>query len=142
MSNLPEKLDEILGEKMYKREDRKLVQDAFTRLGVNPSSTFIDFYTQYEGPFWEENQPFELLDVIDEENNVETYTNISRQEHDFPNKYLVLSEMTANAVLVLDTDTDKVYKVNFEGGDEKLLKGELRESWSSFFEFLKAYFNC
>lgn len=55
---------------------------------------------------------------------------------------LVLSEMSANAVLVLDTVTDKVYIVNFEGGDELLFKGELKETWSSFFDFLKAYFNC
>jgi len=67
---------------------------------------------------------------------------ISRKEHGFPKQYLVLSEMSANAVLVLDTVTDKIYIVNFEGGDELLLKGELKETWSSFFDFLKAYFNC
>ena len=53
---------------------------------------------------------------------------------------MVLSEMSANAVLVLDTVTDNI--VNFEGGDELLLRGELKETWSSFFDFLKAYFNC
>ncbi|MFX3628852.1 MAG: hypothetical protein ACE3JR_05815 [Ectobacillus sp.] len=42
-----------------------------------------------------------------------------------------------NAVLVLDTVTDKVYIVNFEGGDELLLKGELKETWSSFFDFIQ-----
>lgn len=50
--------------------------------------------------------------------------------------------MSANAVLVLDTVSDKVYIVNFEGGDNLLLKGELKETWSTFFEFLKDYFNC
>jgi len=33
---------------------------------------------------------------------------------------------------VLDIVTDIVYVVNFEGGDELLLKGELKETWSSF----------
>lgn len=42
----------------------------------------------------------------------------SRKEHDFPKKYLILSEMSANAVLMLDTITDKVYTVNLEEGDE------------------------
>ena len=28
-----------------------------------------------------------------------------------------------------DSVTDKVYSVNFEGGDELLLNGELKESW-------------
>lgn len=104
--------------------------------------TFQEFYTQYAGSFWEEHVPFELLDIADEENNIESYTLISKKEHGFQKQYLVLSEMSANAVLVLDTVTDKVYIVNFEGGDELLLKGELKETWSSFFDFLKAYFNC
>jgi hypothetical protein len=141
MSILPERLDEVLGEEMYKREDSNLVQDALIRLGVKASDTFQEFYIHYAGPFWEEHVPFELLDIADEENNIESYTLISRKER-FPKQYLVLSEMSANAVLVLDTVTDKVYIVNFEGGDEMLLTGELKETWSSFFDFLKAYFNC
>nr|WP_240515154.1 hypothetical protein [Bacillus wiedmannii] len=79
---------------------------------------------------------------IDEENNIEYYTIIARKEHGFPNKYLVLTEMTANAALVLDSVTDKVYSVNFEGGDELLLNGELKESWPTFYKFLKEYFKC
>jgi hypothetical protein len=142
MSILPERLDEVLGEEIYKRENINLVQDALIRLGVNALDTFEEFYIQYAGPFWEEHVLFELLDIADEENNIESYTLISRKEHAFPKQYLVLSEMSANAVLVLDTVTDKVYIVNFEGGDEMLLKGELKETWSSFFDFLKAYFNC
>lgn len=50
--------------------------------------------------FWDEHVPYELLDIIDEENNIEYYTIIARKEHGFPNKYLVLTEMTANAALV------------------------------------------
>jgi antitoxin component of RelBE/YafQ-DinJ toxin-antitoxin module len=118
------------------------VKDALMRLGVDVSDTFREFYNQYAGPFWEEHVPFELLDLAEEENNIESYTLISRKEHGFPKQYLVLSEMSSNAVLVLDTVTDKVFIVNFEGGDELLLKGELEETWSTFFEFLKAYFNC
>nr|WP_240634812.1 hypothetical protein [Bacillus cereus] len=67
---------------------------------------------------------------------------IARKEHGFPNKYLVLTEMTANAALVLDSVTDKVYSVNFEGGDALLLNGELKESWPTFYMFLKEYFKC
>lgn len=72
---------------------------------------------------------------MDEENNIEAYTLICREEHGFPKQYLVLSEMSANAVLVLDTVTDKVHIVNFEGGDELLLKGELEATWSTFYNF-------
>ncbi|WP_080875212.1 SMI1/KNR4 family protein [Oceanobacillus timonensis] len=142
MSVLPKSLDKVLEEEIYIREDINQVQDALIRLDVNVSETFKNFYIQYAGPFWEEYVPFELLDIAEEEKNMESYTLISRNEHGFPKQFLVLSEMSANAVLVLDTVTDKVYTVNFEGGDELLLKGELEETWSSFFEFLKAYFNC
>lgn len=142
MSNLPNRLEEVLGEEIYKREDEQVVDEILAKLSVKPSDTFRNFYKRYEGPFWEENVPFELLDIVAEENNIEVYTTISRKEHDFPNNYLVLSEMSANAVIVLDTSTDNVYIVNFEGGDELLLKGDLEPSWKSFYDFLKAYFNC
>lgn len=142
MSILPEKLDQVLGEDIYKREDKSKVNEALNSLEVDVSVTFREFYYYYAGPFWEEFVPFELLDIVDEENNIESYTFISREEHGFPKKYLILSEMSANAVLVLDTVTDKVFTVNFEGGDELLLKGELKETWPTFYEFLKAYFNC
>lgn len=35
--------------------------------------------------------------------------------------------MSANAVLVLDSDTDKVYKVDFEWGDESLKKASCKK---------------
>jgi hypothetical protein len=139
---LPDKLDQVLEEDIYKREDKNKVKETLTNLGVAVSDTFSEFYYRYAGPFWEEHIPYELLDVVDEENNIESYTIIARNEHGFPQKYLVLSEMSANAVLVLDSVTDKVYSVNFEGGDELLLSGELKETWPTFYEFLKEYFNC
>ena len=59
----------------------------------------------------------------------------------FPVHYLVLTEMVANEVIVLNTLDDKVYRVDFEGGDEKLLNGVLQAEWQSFEEFLIAYFD-
>lgn len=50
--------------------------------------------------------------------------------------------MVANEILVLDTELDKVYRVDFEGGELKLKNNELNETWSSFLEFLKEYFDC
>lgn len=142
MSELPEKLKQILGNKIYQRENVAEVKQALIRLDINTSYSFYRFYKQYAGPFWENFVPFELLDIVDEKNNIESYTYICRSEYGFPKQYLILSEMSLNTVLVLDTLTDKVYKVDFEGGDELLLKGELKETWSTFYEFLKDYFNC
>ena len=142
MANLPDRLEEILSDETYERQNKGEVQDAIKRLGVTVSETFLEFYGKYTGPFWEESVPFELLDIVEDTNTIESYTVISRKEHEFPKQYLVLSEMSANAVLVLDTITDNVYKVNFEGGDELLKKGELKETWSTFYDFLVEYFNC
>lgn len=142
MSVLPNRLTEVLENERYAREDPTLVGNALKRLGVDSSDTFKAFYHHYEGPFWEEHVPFELLDLVDGENNIESYTLISRQEHGFLNHFLILSEMTSHAVLVLNTVTDKVYIVDFEGADERLKTGELEETWSSFFDFLQDYFNC
>ena len=142
MNALPDELDQALEEDIYKREDKNKVKETLTNLGVEVSDTFREFYYRFAGPFWEEHVPYELLDIIDEENNIEYYTIIARKEHGFPNKYLVLTEMTANAALVLDSVTDQVYSVNFEGGDELLLNGELKESWPTFYVFLKEYFKC
>jgi len=142
MQALPNCLEEVSEEDIYKREDKDQVNEVINRLGVEVSNTFREFYHRFAGPFWDEHVPYELLDIIDEENNIEYYTIIARQELGFPNKYLVLTEMTANAALVLDSVTDKVYSVNFEGGDELLLNGELKESWPTFYVFLKEYFKC
>src|SRR5699024_551076 len=142
MSNLPDKLNEVIGEDIYIREDKIAVTNSLARLNVAVSDTFEEFYQLYEGPFWEEHVPFELLDIVEDVNNIESSTQISRNEHGFPNKFLVLSSMSANAVLVLDTKTDKVYTVNFEGEDELLLKEELEENWQTFYDFLRDYFNC
>lgn len=140
---LPERLKVLLGESMYKRKDLFEVGVAIKDLEVSPSKTFLEFYERYEGPFWEGNTGFELLDIVeDEERNIGVYTRIARKEHGFKNSLLVLSEMTALAVLVLDTLNDKVYKVNFEGGQRKLLQGKLEPDWPSFYDFLFDYFDC
>lgn len=68
---LPDKLDQVLGEYIYKREDKKNVKEALSSLGVEVSDTFSEFYDRYTGPFWEEHVPYELLDIVDEENNIQ-----------------------------------------------------------------------
>ncbi|PGA13458.1 1,3-beta-glucan synthase regulator [Priestia aryabhattai] len=142
MKMLPDKLNQALEGEIYIREGKAAVKDALSRLEVKVSQTFTEFYNRYARPCWEEYVPFELLDLVDQENNIEAYTLISRREYGFPKQYLILSEISANAALVLDALTYSVYIVNFEGGDELLLKGELEATWPTFSDFLKSYFNC
>ncbi|WP_231607290.1 SMI1/KNR4 family protein [Fictibacillus sp. 18YEL24] len=129
-------LQKFLHEDIYQRGDKNQVHDSLLKLGTEPSDIFKSFYYKYEGPFWEENVPFELLDITE----VESFTQIARNEHNFSKHYLVLSEMSANSVLVLNALNDHVYIVDFEGGDEKLIRGELKPTWLTFYEFLQAYF--
>ena len=49
--------------------------------------------------------------------------------------------MAANEVIVLDTLNDKVYRVDFEGGDEALRNESLEETWENFEDFLTTYFD-
>ena len=58
-----------------------------------------------------------------------------------PKQYLVLTEMAVNEVIVLDTLNGKVYRVDFEGGDEALRNEKLEETWENFEDFLTTYFD-
>lgn len=135
------RLKEYLDENIYSRDNVEEVVCAFKRLEVNVSDTIIEFYKNFAGPFWEESTGFELLDIIDDDLNVESVTLICREEFAFPNKYLALTELTTGEIIVLDSESDKLYKVNFEGGDRALLAGTLKETWTNFDEFLREYFN-
>lgn len=142
MSKLPNGLEEKLSDTVYLRNNKNDVVKAIKELDINPSEEFIQFYTTYAGAFWEEALGIELMDIIEDNNNIVKSTNICRDEHEFNKKYLVLTEMSSNEVIVLDSETDKVYRVNFEGGDELLKNRKLPEEWNSFNDFLKEYFDC
>ena len=142
MSKLPRGLEEILSDTIYLRSNKEEVVKAIKELDIIPSEEFIEFYTRYEGPFWEETLGIELMDIIEDSNNIFKSTNICRNEYGFGNQYLVLTEMSANEVVVLNSKTDKLYRVNLEGGDELLKNGELQEEWSCFSDFIKEYFDC
>ncbi|MBR3537075.1 MAG: SMI1/KNR4 family protein [Oscillospiraceae bacterium] len=142
MNNVLDFLKPKLSEDIYLREDILHVSNTLKDLEVSPSQEFIDFYTSYSGPFFEESLGFELLDIIDDSENIRNLTLACREQYEFENKFIVLTNMTANEVLILDTESDKVYRVDFEGGENKLKMNELKETWSSFLDFLKEYFGC
>ena len=83
MSKLPKSLKEILNDTIYSRNNRDDVIKAIKELGINPSEEFIQFYTTYAGPFWEETLGIELMDIIEDNNNILKSTNICRDKHGF-----------------------------------------------------------
>lgn len=135
------KFEDLLKEDTYQRNDPDVVDQAINRLNVNAPESFILFYKRFEGPFWEETLGMELLDLVESNDNIESLTCVCREEYSFPDNYLVLTEMNANEVIVLDASSDKVFRVDFEGGDEKLKSGKLNPEWNSFEEFLMCYFD-
>lgn len=139
--NIVSRLNEVLDSDIYARESAEEVVRAFQRLGVKVSEEVEAFFVNFAGPFWEETLGMEFLDIIEDEINIESVTMECRREHSFPIYYLVLTEMVANEVIVLNTLNDNVYRVDFEGGEKKLLNGELEPEWQNFEEFLNTYFN-
>ncbi|XKK25414.1 hypothetical protein HFP65_02600 [Bacillus sp. CB62A.1] len=51
MHALPNRLEEVLEEDIYKREDKGQVNEVINRLGVEVSNTFREFYYRFAGPF-------------------------------------------------------------------------------------------
>lgn len=55
---------------------------------------------------------------------------------------LVLTDLSAgDTVHVLDAESDQVFVVDFEGGEELLLTGQLEPQWMTFTDFIQAYFS-
>lgn len=131
-----------LDDPAYVRSNPADVDDALARLGCAGAavSSLAEFYRRYAGPFTSEHTGFELLDLIDQRENVSTQTNECRREHGFPTRYLVLSNLLGNSVLVFDCQSGAVYDVDFEGGHEALKAGLLPPTWVSFDAFLESYF--
>jgi hypothetical protein len=69
-----------------------------------------------------------------------TATEVSRDEHGLPDEYLVLTDLLGGGVLMYRGATDEVFAVDFEGGVQALVAGQLSPRWLSFEEFLKEYF--
>lgn len=107
------KLKEILDSSTYARENPDEVIQTFQRLSVKVSKDVEEFFVNFAGPFWEETLGMEFLDIVEDEINIESVTMECRIEHSFPVHYLVLTEMVANEVIVLNTLDDKVYRVEF-----------------------------
>ena len=137
---LPQEVLSALSDKRFERPEANRVDEALTRLDVSVSPTFREFYSRYEGTFGSNVTGFELLDLCASEPSVVTSTELCRAEHNIPHKALVLTDLLGGAVLMYEGDTDRVYNVDFEGGDQDFAAGRLEPMWKSFSEFLKWYF--
>lgn len=141
MNEIPEAVRTRLSDDCYRRAEPEAVKDVFCRLQVAPPEMMMAFYLAFRGPFFSRKTSYELLDIIEQEENVETATRTCRdEEFSFPSSALVLTNLNANAVLVCDVQTGGVYDVDFEGSDAEFIAGQLSARWKSFEAFLRFYF--
>lgn len=138
MIDVPESVSRVLGDAIYARRNVEMVAGVLAALDVK-HDLLRSFFERYEGPFWSENTGYEVLDILDGDETIQSATEICRKQFLFPVQFLVLSRLSAGQVVVLDTLDDKVYEVDFEGGEALLLAGQLAPRWESFRSFLNEF---
>jgi hypothetical protein len=140
MATLPTHVEQCLTNAAFRRENPEEMFSALARLGVQPSDVFLEFYKNYAGPFGSKRSSFELLDLVLQDENIERNTELCRKQFAFPKQYLVISGLLAGSVLVYDTRTDRVFNVDFEGGEKDLVSGVAKPQWETFYDFIGSFF--
>ena len=127
---------------VYRRES-PVERAELERIGIAADSAFGLFFARHHGPFGSTVTQFLLLDLLDQDptDSVVTSTRVIRERFGWPDRYFVISDMLAHAVLVYDATSDRVFNVDFEGGDALLLAGDLPPSHTSFEDFLRWFFD-
>lgn len=123
-----------------RRQDLTAAQEGLAELGVHLPASFREFYEQYRGAFASEAHPFALLDLCEAPPTILQSTRTCRRIYGWPDKFIVLTGVMNNTVLVLDAETDRVFRVDFGGDDDELVAGTLQPTWPSFDAFLTDYF--
>lgn len=138
--SIPIVVQDKLHEALWKRGSESNASAALKELGIDSSSEFAEFFRQYWGPFHSSRVGHELLDIVEQEESIITATEAAREEFGFPGRYIVVSTLMGMSVLVYDKDSQGVFDVDFEGGEELLLSGKLEARWQSWNDFVSDYF--
>ncbi len=137
---LPERVLGALAAPAFARQRLDGAAQVLDRLGVQPHGAFREFFERYEGPFGSGRTGFELLDICAGTPSIVSATDACRTHHRFPSNYLALTELLGGSILMYRVDTDEVFDVDFEGGDQLLMRGDLTPRWRSFAAFLEFFF--
>lgn len=124
------------------RRTTPLPQGYLESLGIKAGSPASSFFAQFDGPFCSQNTGFTLLALGDKNSRecIEFATAIAREKFGWPERYLVISDLLGNAVLVYDTVSEGVFNVDFEGGESLLFAGKLPAEFVSFQAFIEWFF--
>ena len=133
-------LAKILGDSRYVRMNSGTTKTRLADLSLCHAD-LIWFCEKYEGPFWSKKLGLEMLDAIEGVENICTATELCRSLYGFPSQYAVLSGLVAGQAILLDCKRDRVFEVDFEGGDKLLVADQLPLRWRGFEDFLLDYFS-
>ena len=142
MNDFPSALENLLEDERFRRPDGNDDVTKFSKiLGITPSKSFCDFYSQFQGPIDSDFVGYLLLDILEDNPTALELTQYVREEFEIPNHFVVISDVSARSVLVLNTKNDQVVEMDFDGGVELLLEESLEPRWNSFKEFLNEFFD-
>jgi hypothetical protein len=136
--NTIEQLGRLLPCERFARSDD--ISDALAQLGAYGCETFRSFYENFRGPVGGNSMGYQILDIIEDHPSIITATYEIRSLFSLEEKWLVVSDLFANAALFYDTSTDRVFDVDFEQGIKLLIANQKKESWESFDAFLRFFF--
>jgi hypothetical protein len=136
----PEDFDQVLDGPQFRRENPEAIDAAAESLGASLPTFLVDFYKRFRGPIGSDVVGYQLLDLIEDNPTVASLTVECRERFGFPFEWVVISDLNAGALLVLDCKSKRVYDVDFEGGVERLKEGEIEPSWESIEDFLAEFF--
>lgn len=137
---IPASVEAKLNSAVWKRENENSIEEALTQLAVDHASDFAKFFRCYWGPFHGPALGHELLDLVEQDESIISVTHLMRKQFDLPDRFLVVSTLTGNSLLIYDSLTQQIFDVDFEGGIELLRSGELDARWKSWNVFLCDFF--
>jgi len=139
--SIPSVVEQKLSEGLWRRGRDSNVDVALTSLGINQESDFADFYRQFWGPFHSSHVGHELLDIVEQDESIVSATQTVRNEFGLADRFIIVSCLTGLSVLVYDKESEMIFDVDFEGGEELLDSGKLDPRWGTWSQFLIAYFS-
>jgi hypothetical protein len=135
------KLYTKLADSNLRRANVAAVKSVLASLPVPPGPDFAEFFENFVGPIGSERVGYQIIDLAEDEPSVLTATEQVQEQFDLPKRYLVISDLLADGVLIYDCTTDAVYDVDFEGTIDRLMQGALQPRWNSFSDFLSDFFS-
>ena len=116
---------------------KKEATEALETLGINPKTSFYDFYARFKGVFDSaKGEEIYALDEIIEEAESGFH---SIEYPEIGKRYLQITSIEGEGSYFYDKETDAVYNVNW-GEEADMISGKKKPWFTSFYDFLEWYY--